>query len=130
MKARFLAAVALLGLVVSARAQEIEQAIVVQPQPFPGQRFRASENSQVLTQGTYLVSFEMPVGVTVSVNIDVPGPDPTVIMNAQAGKAYKFEVEAKPIPGSSLTGSRGLYFGDLKGSSAPVTIKLKAKKIE
>ena len=79
MKSPILAIVALLSLIGITQAQDIEQTIVVQPQPLPGQRFRASENSQMLAAGIYLLSLEMPAGVTVSENLDVPGPDPTII---------------------------------------------------
>ena len=128
MKATILAILASLTVIRFTRAQDIEQTIVVQSQPLPGQRFRASENSQMLAHGTYLISLEMPAGVTVSVNLDVPGPDPTVIKNAKGGETYKIAIDAKPIPDSKVTGSRGIYFGELKGASGPVPIKLKVKQ--
>jgi hypothetical protein len=130
MKALILAIVTLLGLIGITHAQDIEQTIVVHPQPLPGQKFRASENSQMLAAGIYLLSLEMPAGVTVSVNLDVPGPDPTVIKNAKAGETYTVKIESIPIPDSKVTGSRGIYFGELKGASGLVSIKLKAKKID
>jgi hypothetical protein len=129
MKATILTLLALLTAIGFTQAQDIEQTIVVQPQPLPGQRFRASENSQMLAQGTYLISLEMPAGVTVSVNLDVPGPDPTVIKDAKARETYKVRIESKPIPDSKVTGSRGIYFGDLKGASGPVPIKVKVTQV-
>jgi hypothetical protein len=129
MKATILTIIALLSWIGFTQAEDMEETIVVQPQPLPGQQFRASENSRMLAHGTYLISLEMPAGVTVSVYLDVPGPDPTVIKNAKAEETYKVEIEAKPIPGSKVTGSRGIYFGELQGASGPVPIKLKAKQI-
>ena len=128
MKATILTILALLTVIGVTQAQDIEQTIVVQPQPLPGQRFRASENSQMLAAGIYLLSLEMPAGVTVSVNLDVPGPDPTIIKNAKAGNTYTITIEPKPIPDSKVTGSRGIYFGELKGASSPVSITLGAKR--
>src|SRR6478736_3291027 len=130
MKSPILAIIALLSLIGITHAQDIEQTIVIQPQPLPGQRFRASENSQMLAAGIYLLSLEMPAGVTVSVNLDVPGPDPTIIKNAKAGNTYTIKIEPKPIPDSKVTGSRGIYFGELKGASGPLSIKLNVKKID
>jgi hypothetical protein len=128
MKAHILILIALLSLIGFTYAQEIEQTIVVQPQPLPGQQFRASENSQILPHGTYVISLDMPAGATVSVNLDLPGPDPTIIKNARVGDTYKIVIEAKPIPDSKVMGSRGLYFGELKGANAPVPITLRAKR--
>ena len=132
MKATILALLALLTVIGVTQAQDIEQTIVVQPQPLPGQRFRASENSPMLAHGTYLISLEMPAGVTVSVNLDIAGPDPTVITNAKAGGKYTIVVEPKTIPESkpAFMGSRGMYFGDLKGATGPISIKLIIKKTQ
>ena len=132
MKATILAILALLTVIGVTQAQDIEQTIVVQPQPLPGQRFRASENSQMLAHGTYLISLEMPAEVTVSVNLDIPGPDPTVIRNAKAGEKYTIVVEPKTIPESkpAFMGSRGMYFGDLRGATGPISIKLIIKKTQ
>ena len=91
MKATILTILALLTVTGFTQAQDIEQTIVVQPQPLPGQRFRASENSQMLAAGIYLLSLEMPAGVTVSVNLDVPGPDPTIIKDAKAGNTSQLK---------------------------------------
>ena len=129
MKATILTILALLTAIGFTQAQDIQQTIVVQARPLPGQRFRASENSPMLAQGTYLISLEMPAVVAVSVNLDVPGPDPTVIKDAKAGETYKVRIEPKPIPDSKVTGSRGIYFGDLKGASGPVSIKVKATQV-
>jgi hypothetical protein len=66
------------------------------------------------------------------VNLDIAGPDPTVITNAKAGGKYTIVVEPKTIPESkpAFMGSRGIYFGDLKGATGPVSIKLILKKIQ
>jgi hypothetical protein len=132
MKAQIHTILALFTLIGFTHAKEIEETIVVQPQPLPGQQFRASENSHMLAAGTYLLSLEMPAGVTVSVNLDIAGPDPTVITNAKAGGKYTIVVEPKTIPESkpAFMGSRGIYFGDLKGATGPVSIKLILKKIQ
>jgi hypothetical protein len=132
MKAQIYTILALFTLIGLTYAQDIEQTIVVLPRPLAGQQFRASENSQMLAAGSYLLSLEMPAGVTVSVNLDVPGPDPTIIKNAKAGEKYKLVVEPKTVPESKppFMGSRGVYFGDLKGSTGPVSIKLKIEKIK
>ena len=65
---------------------------------------------------------------SVSVNLDLPGPDPTIIKNARLGDTYKVVVESKPIPDNKVMGSRGIYFGELKGASSPVSITLRAKR--
>jgi hypothetical protein len=131
MKAQIYTILALFTLIGFTHAKEMEETIVVQPQPLPGQQFRASENSHMLAAGTSLRSLEMPVGVTVSVNLDVPGPDPTVITNAKAGETYTISIEPKTLPESkpAFMGSRGIYFGDLKGATGPVSLKLIIKKI-
>jgi hypothetical protein len=131
MKAQIYTFLALFTLIGFTHAKEIQETIVVQPQPLSGQQFRASENSHMLPAGTYLILLEMPAGVTVSVNLDVPGPDPTVITNAKAGEKYTIVIESKTIPESkpSFMGSRGIYFGDLKGAKGSVPIKLIIKKV-
>jgi hypothetical protein len=132
MKTYMLAIIALFALSGFVQAEPIVQTLVVQPQALPGQKFRASENSQRLSAGTYVISLAMPAGVTVSVNLDVPGPDLTVIKNAKAGEDYKIVIEPKTIPEITppFTGARGIYFGDLKGATEPVSVKLTIKKIK